>query len=193
MHVNMKSIHRAIAPILLSTFLLLTACGPSSPPSTGSSSSPTNTPTTETPQTTPPQDSATTGETSTMADIAGLPPQKGSAFNQFLPDTKGTDYERTFTQEKEGFAEIKLTLKGAEMAKISISDTVKNLPARSKFEGVTELVNGFPFVVEGKNSSAVLVGDRYQVKVMSRDPAFTAEDRKAWLAEVDLKGLAKLK
>lgn len=192
MYINLKSIQRAIAPILLSTFLLLTACGSSTPPSTDSGSNPSSTTPTETIQTTP-QESATTGETSTMADISGLPPQKGSAFNQFLPDAKGTDYERTFTQEKEGFAEIKLTLKGTEMAKISISDTVTNLSARNKFAGVTELVNGFPFVVEGKNSSAVLVGDRYQVKVMSRDPAFTAADRKEWLAEVDLKGLAKLK
>lgn len=189
MHINMKSIQRAIAPIFLSVFLLLTGCGLSSPPSTGSGSSPTNT----LPRTTTSQNGSNAGTTSTMADISDLSPQKGSAFNKFLPDGKGTDYDRTFTQEKEGFAEIKLSLKGTEMAKISISDTVTNLSARNKFEGVTELVNGFPFIVEGKNSSAVLVGDRYQVKVMSRDTAFTAADRKDWLAEVDLKGLAKLK
>ena len=37
------------------------------------------------------------------------------------------------------------------------------------------------------------MNDRYQVKVLSRDPAFTKEDRVAWLQKFDLKGLAQLK
>jgi hypothetical protein len=36
------------------------------------------------------------------------------------------------------------------------------------------------------------VGDRYQVKVLSRDQAFTASDREAWLQKFDLNGLNNL-
>jgi hypothetical protein len=127
-----------------------------------------------------------------MKDIAGLPPQKGSAFNEFFPEGTGSDFDVTYTQEKEGFAEVKLSQKGTEMAKISISDTVTNLTARSKFEGSKEQVSGFPLVAQGKKAHVVLVGDRYQVKVMSRDDSFTDADRKAWLGKVDLKGLSSL-
>ncbi|NJN72290.1 MAG: hypothetical protein HC799_05460 [Limnothrix sp. RL_2_0] len=201
---NMKPIHRAIAPILLSAMLLLTACDTTAPSPVGTDGSTSNTGTTETaktseaaPPATTPTESAAPTETptapaSSMKDIAGLPPQKGAAFNKFFPDGTGSDYDTVFTQEKEGFAEIKLTMDGTEMAKISISDTVTNLTARSKFEGATDAIDGFPAIAQGKKASAVLVGDRYQVKVMSRDDAFTEADRKAWLAKVDLTGLSKL-
>ena len=42
-------------------------------------------------------------------------------------------------------------------------------------------------------ATAVLVGDRFQVKVLSRSPEFTVSDRETWLAKFDLKGLSKLK
>ncbi|MBV5259944.1 hypothetical protein FLX56_16135 [Synechococcus moorigangaii CMS01] len=166
-----QSIYRAIAPVLLASLLFLTACG-GNPPSV--SSNPNNpeltAPATETAQT----------------------PQQGSAFNQFFPADKTEGYDRVFTQEKEGFAEIKLTLNGTEMAKISISDTATNLAARSKFAEAPENIAGFPLVAQGANAHAVLVGDRYQVKVMSRDSNFGPDERKAWLSKVDLQGLASL-
>ena len=212
---SIRPIHRAIAPLLLTAFLL-TACGTPAPPpvSTGSGSSSSTTTTTETKETptetAKPAETASTSTTETKTetpaaeptatetapasafkDIAGLPPQKGGAFNKFFPDGDA-DFDVTFTQEKEGFAEIKLSKGGTEMAKISISDTVTNLKARSKFEAAKDKVSGFPMVAQGKKAHATLVGDRYQVKVMSRDTSFTDADRKAWLAKVDLKGLSKL-
>jgi len=36
------------------------------------------------------------------------------------------------------------------------------------------------------------VANRYQVKVLSRDPSFTASDRKEWIEKFDLAGLAQL-
>lgn len=198
---EIRFIHRAIAPLLLTLFLL-TACGTTAPPpvdmNTGSSApaasnvektAPTSPP--PAPQnTTAPKEVTSPGKTSSMKDIAGLPPQKGSAFNKFFPNVKGSGYEMTFAQEKEGFAEVKIVKGGKEVAKISISDTVTNLTARTKFEGVTDKVAGFPVMNQGKNASAVLVGDRYQVKVMSKDLMET--DRKQWLEKVNLKGLAAL-
>lgn len=197
---KIKPIKQTVLPLILAVFLL-TACGTPAPPpvssGSGSSSSSSSTTTTESTPTataeTPSTDVAATETTPTsgLKDIAGLPPQKGSAFNKFFP--KGdADFKVTFTQEKEGFAEIKVSQGGTEVAKISISDTVTNLTARSKFESATDNVNSFPMVAQGKKSHAALVGDRYQVKVMSRNDSFTEADRKAWLAKVDLAGLAKL-
>lgn len=184
---NIRPFQRAIAPLVLSV-LLLTACGsPSSTPTSSGSESSASSPTT-----TAPSPATTAAEaTSALKDIAGLPPQKGSAFNKFFPKGEG-DFKVNFTQEKEGFAEIKVSKAGTELAKISISDTVTNLTARDKFAGAADQVSGFPMVAQGKKATAALVGDRYQVKVMSRDASFTDADRQAWLAKVDLTGLAQL-
>lgn len=165
------SLYRAIAPVLLASLLFLTACGGSSPVSSGLDSGP--------------------GTELTVPETVQTP-QKGSAFNPFFPADKTDGYDRVFTQEKEGFAEIKLSLNGTEMALISISDTATNLAARNKFAEAQENINGFPLVAQGANAHVVLVGDRYQVKVMSRDPSFGPEARQAWLAKVNLNGLAAL-
>jgi hypothetical protein len=37
-----------------------------------------------------------------------------------------------------------------------------------------------------------LVGDRYQVKVLSRSPSFTKVERQSWIQKFDLNGLSKL-
>ena len=46
---------------------------------------------------------------------------------------------------------------------------------------------------KGANITAVLVANRYQVKVQSRDPSFSASDREAWLSKFNLGGLASVK
>lgn len=120
---------------------------------------------------------------------------QGSEFNKFFPKPQ-EGYERVFTQEKKGFAEAKLKKAGKDLAVISISDTqgVKGTanPAE-KFKASVKTIAGYPSVTQGANGTAVLIGNRYQVKVQSRDSSFTPSDREAWLQKFNLDGLAKLK
>ena len=117
---------------------------------------------------------------------------QGSEFNKFFPSaTNG--FQRVYTQEKKGFAEAKLKQGGKDVAMLSISDTTSTPIAAAKFKNSTKKINGYPAVEVGNTQTAVLVGSRYQVKVLSRDPSFTASDRTAWLQRFDLNGLARLK
>ena len=76
---------------------------------------------------------------------------------------------------------------------MAISDTLNTPTAAAKFQQSTTSIGGFPSVQQGSTATAVLVADRYQVKVLSRDSSFTASDRKTWLEKFDLKGLSRLK
>ncbi|AFY77056.1 MAG: hypothetical protein IGR93_20450 [Hydrococcus sp. C42_A2020_068] len=115
----------------------------------------------------------------------------GSSFNKFFP--AGTDgYDRVYTQEKTGFAEAKLKKDGKDVAVMAISDTLNNPGAVEKFQQSTEKIGGYPAVKQGNNVTAVLVNNRFQVKVLSRDASFTESDRQAWLEKFDLDGLAKI-
>lgn len=118
--------------------------------------------------------------------------EKGGTFNAFFPDNQD-GYNVIPYQEKKGFAEYKLEQDGKTMAMLSISDTTSVPAAAEKYSAATESVNGFPSVDQGTTGTGVLVNDRYQVKVLSRDPAFTRADRIAWLEKFDLQGLAQLK
>ena len=117
--------------------------------------------------------------------------QSGGSFNRFFPPEQD-GYKRIYTQEKKGFAEAKLSKGGKELAKLSISDTL-NLPtAKAKFVNSTQKIAGYPAVEQGTTTTALLVGDRYQVKVLSRDTSFTSADRASWLERFKLSDLAKL-
>ncbi|MFN7908904.1 MAG: hypothetical protein ACK5N6_12940 [Microcystis sp.] len=116
----------------------------------------------------------------------------GGSFNRFFPPSGG-GYERVYTQEKKGFAEAKLKQNGKVVAMLAISDISNNPAAANKFQDSKTTIKGFPSVEQGTTASAVLVNNRYQVKVLSREPDFSASDRQAWLAKFDLDGLAKLK
>jgi len=118
--------------------------------------------------------------------------EQGSSFNKFFPKS-GDGYDRVYTQEKKGFAEAKLKKEGKDLAVMAISDTLNTPTAAAKFQQSTTSIGGFPSVQQGSTATAVLVADRYQVKVLSRDPSFTASDRKTWLEKFDLKGLSRLK
>ncbi|HEY9636381.1 MAG TPA: hypothetical protein V6D14_23455 [Coleofasciculaceae cyanobacterium] len=117
---------------------------------------------------------------------------QGSEFNKFFPKP-GNGYERVYTQEKKGFAEAKLKKGGKDVAMLAVSD-IKNTPsAAAKYQQSTKKISGYPAATLGSTQTSVLVNDRYQVKVISRDPSFTATEREAWLQKFDLNGLARLK
>ncbi|NJL85189.1 MAG: hypothetical protein HC886_03170 [Leptolyngbyaceae cyanobacterium SM1_1_3] len=115
----------------------------------------------------------------------------GSQFNQFFPPD-GNGYERVYSQEKSGFAEAKLKQNGTDLAMLAVSDTAANPPAVTKYESSNRTIAGYPAVVLGDTASSILVGDRIQVKVLSRDSSFTATDREAWIQKFDLAGLERL-
>lgn len=113
----------------------------------------------------------------------------GGAFNKFFPPD-GADGKRTFTQEKEGYAEAKLQKDGKEIATLSIADVSTNPDAKKKYDGASDKVAGHPLTTLGSTMSSVLVKDRYQVRVSS--PSLDANARKDLLGKFDLAGLSKL-
>ena len=129
--------------------------------------------------------------TETVTEAATAAPIAGGEFNQFVP-ADSDDYDLTYTQEKQGFAEAKLKQGGEEVAMLSVSDTATNPEAVTKFAESELAIGGYPAVTVGSTQTAILVGDRLQVKVQSRADSFTADDRAAWLEQFDLAGLATL-
>lgn len=163
---------RALVPILLSVMLFTTGCAAA--------------PTSAYYQTQ--RESTRRGATPAVAKKA----EQGATFNKFFPGSTGT-YEVVPAQEKKGFAEYKLKQNGKTVAVMSISDTTSVPSAAAKYETSTDKVSGYPAVEQGTTGTGILVNGRYQVKVLSRDPAFSKDDRVAWLQKFDLRGLAKLK
>lgn len=164
-----------LAGLCLSLLLLTTACAPEEPSRWDQAQQ-------ETTQKQP----ATGTKTTTAAK-----PTSGSQFNKFFPQP-GAGYERVYTQEKAGFAEAKLKQGGKDVAMLAISDTTSNPSAAAKYQQSSKTIAGYPAVETGTTATSVLVGDRYQVKVLSRDPDFTKSDREAWLQKFDLDGLKNL-
>ncbi|MBX2801785.1 MAG: hypothetical protein KTR31_29165 [Myxococcales bacterium] len=114
----------------------------------------------------------------------------GSAFNALLPDDGHEGHSRVFTQEKEGYAEAEYSLDGQTVLTMSISDTRDNPSARDKYGAATEAIGSFPVMSRGKNSSMVLVQDRFQVRVSS--DVLDHRGRTAWLSAAELDSLADL-
>ncbi|MGB7417006.1 MAG: hypothetical protein WA902_22625 [Thermosynechococcaceae cyanobacterium] len=118
--------------------------------------------------------------------------EKGGTFNQFFPKNEG-GYSVVPAQEKKGFAQYKLNQDGKTLAMLTINDTVGLPAAADKYSDATDKIAGYPSVKQGTTATGLLVSDRYQVKVLSRDPSFTEADRATWLQKFDLAGLAQLK
>ena len=137
-------------------------------------------------------DQAQQESTSRGASAVVKESEAGGSFNRYFPKA-ASGYKVTFSQEKKGFAQAKLKQDGQEVAVMSISDTLNNPSAKQKFQNSTNQIKGYPAVSQGKTGTAVLVGDRFQVKVSSRDSSFSESDRVDWLNEFDLNGLASLK
>lgn len=117
--------------------------------------------------------------------------ESGGSFNKFFPKSV-SGYEIVPAQEKKGFAEYKVKKDGQTVAMLSINDTISIPTAAAKYKDSPLTIAGYPAVEQGTTSTGILVSDRYQVKVLSRDPSFTKEDRAAWLQKFDLKGLAQI-
>ncbi|MEM7726753.1 MAG: hypothetical protein AAF208_10330 [Cyanobacteria bacterium P01_A01_bin.45] len=118
---------------------------------------------------------------------------QGSEFNKFFPGNSD-GYKRVYTQEKKGFSAANLKKDGKVLAVLSVNDTqgVKGTsnPA-AKYQSASKQISGYPAIERGKQTS-VLVSDRYQVKVQSKDDAFSPSDREAWIQKFNLNGLSKL-
>ena len=166
----MLRLRQILFTYLLVTILLVTACT-SQPPSRFDQAQ---------------QDSTSRGATAVVKES-----ESGGSFNRYFPEPD-SGYQRVYTQEKKGFAEAKLKQAGKEVAVMAISDTLNNPSAVNKFKNSTETIAGYPAVNQGSNATAILVKDRFQVKVLSRDPSFTESDRKALLSQFDLNGLSQL-
>lgn len=119
-------------------------------------------------------------------------PLAGGEFNKFFPAGGEGGYTRVASQEKEGFAEYKLKKDGKDVAMLAVSDTVTNPEAAAKFRESTRQINGYPAIDQGSTATAVLIDNRFQVKVLSRNPSFTKEDREAWLQKFNFAGIAGL-
>jgi hypothetical protein len=168
----LKGWRRGFAPIFLSLLLLISACGAATKE--------------------PSRFEQTQAETSQK----GAPPavannaQQGSSFNRFFPRSSN-GYQVVPSQEKQGFAEYKVNKDGKNVAMLSINDT-KGTTAADKFQQSTQQIAGYPAVEQGKTVTAVLVKNRYQVKVLSRDASFTKADRASWIEKFNLSGLSRL-
>ena len=162
---------RALAPLLICLVLLVSACSKPEPS----------------------QFAKTQEDTSKRNAPAAVAKgtEQGGTFNKFFPGSTG-GYSVVPAQEKKGFAEYKLNKDGKNFAMLSVNDTVGTPTAAAKFQASTEKVAGYPAVDQGANITAILVNNRYQVKVQSRDPAFSKADRTDWIQKFDLRGLAKL-
>jgi hypothetical protein len=171
---------RVLAPFLLALLLFVGACGKAKEPSRWDKAQ---------------QESTQKKPVKKTADQnSNLPnkPVAGGKFNKMFPPA-GNGYQVVFSQEKAGFAEAKLKKGGKDVAMLSINDIASNPSAAAKFQQSTKKIGGYPAVTQGSTGTAVLVNNRYQVKVQSRDPSFGAEDREEWLGKFNLAGLAKVK
>jgi hypothetical protein len=168
MILNWSNWRRSIAALLLVGMLFITGCQPKAPS----------------------QFSQIQKETGKGAVAVAKEATKGGEFNKFFPKP-ATGFDRVFSQEKKGFAEAKLKKAGKEVAMLSVSDTRSIPGSAAKYANATEKIGGYPAVSVGNSQTSVLVGN-YQVKVLSRDPAFSKADRGTWISKFDLKGLEKL-
>jgi hypothetical protein len=115
----------------------------------------------------------------------------GGEFNKFFPKGEG-DFDTVYTQEKSGFAQAMLKKDGNEVATLSIFDTVSNPEAAQDYKTATAQLEGYPMIDIGEQGTGVLVGDRFQVQVRSKDAAFGKADRQDWLRKFNLANLERL-
>lgn len=183
---KLLSARKILAPFLMSVLLLMTACGQTQAPSRWDKA--------QQESTQKPGNAKQTTADKSSASNPNLPKKAvaGGKLNKYFPSSGG-GFDRVFAQEKSGFAEAKLNKGGENVAMLSINDIAGIPKAGDKFQNSSKQIGGYPAVTQGANTTAVLVANRYQVKVQSKKTSFTASDREAWLSKFNLSGLAGVK
>ncbi|MFN9631625.1 MAG: hypothetical protein ACK6BC_07595 [Cyanobacteriota bacterium] len=126
--------------------------------------------------------------------VANLPSRQvvnGPAFNRLFPKPQRGE-TLIFSQEKRGFSQARLKVGDSTRALLSISDVITAPEARDKFSGASQLLGSWPLVEQGPQASALLVADRFQVKVIGQGDGLDPQTRHALLGAFDLPGLAAL-
>lgn len=145
-------------------------------------------------ETTTPNTTTTTIDNSSTA-VEETPKEEeveGGALNKFFPKEQ-EGYKVVYNQEKDGFAEASLEKDGKEVATLAISDLSTNMDTKSKYAESTMQIASYPALTKGSKGTTILVGDRYQVSIRSKEDSFDENMRKAWFEKFDLAGLANLK
>ena len=127
----------------------------------------------------------------TVADLPKSEVVNGTAFNRLFPPP-GPGEQLIFTQEKRGFSEAKLKQGDQTRALLAISDTITTPTARDKFAASTERLQGWPLAEQGGQASALLVADRFQVKVIGQGAGLDMQQRHDLLEAFQLQKLAAL-
>jgi hypothetical protein len=113
-------------------------------------------------------------EKAVARDNGTLPVEvKGAVLNAVFP-TSGPAGTVVFTAEKEGYAEATVNDdSGNKVAMLAVGDLSQDPEAKTKFAAATDAINGSPVITVGKNQSAMLVNNKFQVKCSSTtlDPA----------------------
>ena len=127
----------------------------------------------------------------TVGDVPTNEVVNGTAFNRLFPPAEAGE-QVVFTQEKRGFSEARLKQQGETTALLAISDVITAPQARDKYAASEERLGGWPLVEQGAQASAVLVADRFQVKVIGQGPGLDVAQRHELIQAFDLDGLARL-
>lgn len=127
----------------------------------------------------------------TVADLPKAEVVNGTAFNRLFP-APGPGEQLIFTQEKRGFSEAKLKQNDQTTALLAISDTITAPEARDKFAASQERLQGWPLAEQGGQASALLVADRFQVKVIGQGVGLDVQQRHDLLVAFRLQELAAL-
>lgn len=137
----------------------------------------------------------TTTETTSSTATEEMPKEEqveGGSLNKFFPKADGA-YKVVYNQEKDGFVEASLEQDGKEVATLAVSDLSTNLDTKEKYKTSTMQIASYPALTKGSKGTTILVGDRYQVSIRSKEDSFDENMRKAWFEKFDLAGLANLK
>lgn len=117
---------------------------------------------------------------------------EGGALNKFFPKAEGA-YTVVYNQEKEGTVQASLNQDGKEVATLAIADLSTNMDTKAKYAESTMKIASYPALTKGSKGTTILVGDRYQISIRSKEDSFDENMRKAWFEKFDLAGLANLK